>query len=330
MSRWTLVLLIGAAVGLSAADETARAGSLADALNSVFNPHSTTSSKAQKPADRSAEHPTERPAEHPRHAAHLRHQHEAKPPVAAPTMPAEPPVTAAKTPSPAEPSDPGIAPAGEPNPLKPRTVQTFSFLPSAPTPVAAPPEAKEAPPADRGEVLAPPAAVILLEKPVAKPPAAPTPATDLAPAPSRPIVSGHSVIEFDLILLFVACALVSINSRSSARLSALMCPTRRGRLWLLLTNINRRSMIAGLIRRARAAAARSANRAASAQSSDASALPPDLTWDCGGVGPGGSASAPAPSSAAEHAKSANKGPELEDQLAMIVQDQIVVPLRKAS
>lgn len=317
MSRWTAALLLGTAVGISAGGGSARAGSLADALAAAFSPspHSPASGKAQKNAEHPAKHQVRR------------HPHEGKPPVATPTVPDPQPVASPKAP-PAGPANPGLVSTRvEVTTLKPHSVQTFAVLPPGAPPVAPAADSKEAPRPDfdgSHEPVPRQAAALLVEEAAAKASIVPAPAP--LPAPVAP--PSHGMIVFDLLLLLlVTCALASLNSRSRVRLPVLLRPARRDRLRSLLTKIDRH--LGGMIG---LADAESQGQAAPASSADAFVPHWNVTWDCGGVGPAGPmAAAPTEQSGRDRVYEPDRaGPELEDQLARIVQDQIVVPLRKAS
>jgi hypothetical protein len=314
--------LIISAAGLAAGSEAARAVSLGEAIASFLNPGAHPSAKGQKPIERSAERTQEHIVKHPR----LKHSHLGKPPAVTVTVrapvererqPGAPPAVSAKTPA----DEPDLVPVADP--LKPHSVQTFTVSPPTTPPVVAP--AAEAMETTR------PAINIGRELPQLA--AAPTVVEDEEEPPVRPLADAsapvvrYDAILFDLLLLaLVAGALLSINSRTPARLPVLLRPSLRGRLRPLLAEIDRRSWGRRLFHRAELTPPKSAGRA---DAPFAPALAPP--WDLA-LAPAGTPIAwpPARQNEDGDARPELTLPELEEQLARIVRDQIAVPLRKAS
>jgi hypothetical protein len=291
-----------------------RAGSLAEVLASILSA-GTHPGKAQKSSERSAERTI-------KHRAHFGHSHESTPPPVTASVhspirhdlqPSTPPVASAPR------DEPGLVSPGVDS-LKPRSVQTVTVLPS-PTPPA-PYQEKEAPAVEVGHEELPRQADTAPSAEQVKPQIVP-PAANLGTS-AVPLRAG--AILFGLLLLLVACTLVSISSRSPAvlRLS-------RRRSLRLLANIDRDSWVGRLLRRGGSAKPTSPARAG-AQARYMVELTSNATRDRGDVGPAHRViAAPAKHSKTEEsALPEPTGPELEDQLARIVQDQFVVPLRKAS
>jgi hypothetical protein len=323
VSRWIVALIISAA-GLAAGSDVARAVSLEEAIASFLNASAHPPAKGEKPTERSAERPQERVVKHPR----LKHSHEGKPPAV--TVTVHTPVEHERQPAPPVsakmPADgPGLVlPVADP--LKPHSVQTFTVSPStAPPVVGSAAEPKERPATNIGrEALPRLAAATAVVEEDEEPPI-----TSLADTSGSAV--RYDAILLDLLLLtLVAGALMSINSRTPARMPVLLRPSLRGRLRPLLAEIDRPSWIRRLFHRTGLARPNSAGQA-DARSASTLAPPWDVTWD--------SDFAPARTPIAWPAPRANKDeaarpertlPELEDQLARIVRDQIVVPLRKAS
>jgi hypothetical protein len=310
------------AAGLAAGSEAARAVSLGEAIASLLNPGAHPPAKGQKPAERSTERAQEHIVKHPR----IKHPHLARSPAVTvtahapvehenqPSAPPAPPIVSAKAPV-----DDLALPVVDP--LKPHGVQTFTVSPSTAPPVAVP----AAETTETTETARPAINIGRQESPRLA-----AVADDEAPVPpadgSGPSVR-YDAILFDLLLLaLVGGALLSINARTPARLTVLLRPSLRGRLRPLLAGIDRPSWIRRLFHRTRSAEPNSAGHA-DAPSGPPLAPPWGATWDLA-VGPAGTP-AMRPSKDDE-ARPERTLPELEDQLARIVQDQIVVPLRQAS
>lgn len=193
-------------------------------------------------------------------------------------------------------------------------MQTLSVSPSVEPPTPA--EGKEAAAPAVGGGREPPAevAVAPVEEAAAK--SAIKLAADPAPAPAM----SPSIIEFCLLLFVIICVLATIKWRSTTQLLTLMQLDRP-----LLVKIKHRPATDASIGRA-AAAAKSAGRAATA------AAPLRTVTSEYGVRPGGQPPAQPPerSKPDDRLEPDRGGPELEDQLARIVRDQFLVPLRKAS
>lgn len=341
MIRWTVafaILVVGCWAGGSG---VVRAETLGEALSAAFSPspkpHSA-AAKTQKPAEK----PAARADEHAvKERVHFRRPqdskpvgHESKPAAAQPRETTSPPPVALTTTVVAPAPQVAAPPAREVGPLTPRSVQTLTLLPPAPSPVPAPApsaQAGEGAPPDIAEAREPvaPQATALAEQEVGTP--ASEPAGPVIPTPA------NGLVLLQLILLTVICGLVSLNSESRAPLIWLE-RSRRGGFRNALAKLGIYLRITG--RRGHASASADASVALPGNEF-AQEFTPNWTvvWKSGdaSLAAGTVAVPPAPEAPPSDAEQSAEVvhldracPEFEDQLALLVQDQIVVPLRKAS
>jgi hypothetical protein len=352
VSRWTVALAILVVGCWADGPVTMRAETLGEALSAAFSPSTkphSPAAKTQKPAahadDSSVkQHDRTKPpqAQTQPHDSKPVVAHESPTPVPHPREVASPPAVAL-TATVVDPAAPVAAPRQEPvGPLTPRSVQTLTLLPPAPSLAqsAVPPASVAA--AKSGDEAAPdmtapreavaPQLAALSEQETGTP--AGEPVNPAAPTPP------NGLILLQLILLTAICGLVSLNSESRAPLIWLE-RSRRGGFGDALAKIGQYLRITG-----RGAPASVTAADAGAQDELARAFTPNWTvvWQTGGaplaagavaVPPAAeavpsAAQSSAPEPGAEVVQLERACPEFEDQLALLVQDQIVVPLRKAS
>jgi hypothetical protein len=208
VSRWTLalpILVVGVLVG---GDEAARAASLVESLAAALAP-----SQAQHAKASAGQQKTAKPQVHPRPL--LAHDPkpldskplDSKPPDFKPLARDPQPVEVTKTP-PADSADTGPVPTNGPvETLKPHNVRSVAVVPPEAPPVAPPPDVKEMPRTDLGEMPQQMPALTaddLIAINAIRPVQTPAPAS----TPSTPI---------ELLMLVALCILITTNSRGRSR-----------------------------------------------------------------------------------------------------------------
>jgi hypothetical protein len=351
--RWTVasaILVVGCWAGGMG---LVRAETLGEALSAAFSPSPkphAAAAKTQKPAEKPAARADENAV---KGRVHIKRPpdskpvaHEAKPAAPPPRETTSPPpvalTTTVATPPPevaAPPPQPAAPPAREIGPLTPRSVQTLTLLPPAasPAPAAAAPSARaiEAAAPDTAvsrEQAAPQLAAVTEQEVGASPASEPTVPVTPTPTPTP----ANGLVLLQLLLLTAICGLVSLNSESRAPLVWLE-RSRRGGFRDALARLGAYLRIIGRSRLGWAFAEASLAPAPPDESDQAFTPHWTVVWKSGDaplaagavlVPPGEAASAAEPGAEVVHLDRAC--PEFEDQLALLVQDQIVVPLRKAS
>jgi hypothetical protein len=215
------ILVVGVLVG---GDDAARAASFVDSLAAALAP-----SQAQHAKASAGQPKTAKPQVHPRPLlAHDPKPLDSKPPGFKSFARDPQPVEVTKTLT-ADPADTGPVPTNGPvEALKPHNVRSVAVVPPEAPPVAPPPDVKETPRTDVGEMPQQMPALTaddLMAINAIRPAQAPAPAS----TPSTPI---------DLLMLVALCILITTNSRGRIPPIGFVSPDGRGRSRSLPSDID--------------------------------------------------------------------------------------------